>query len=498
MHGISVFTRILPITSLKEILLSWPILTSLIGNGYFFVILTTLLVLFLAGICLVFKYAPLMLNDLKTVANNDIPEKGLKVWLVFVLILPIFLDAGPMWFTLWWFILLLGYMNMSERRVAYFFVFMILMASWIAHVGGGFITYTKTQLNREIFATEHDLESPDDVKAIEAWTRINPTDAETLNTLALIKINNADFTGAVKCLEQSIDLDPTNSRYFNHLGIALVGTGKQKEGLKAFQNAIDLNPDRMLYHFNISRLYQSSFNFFEAEKSIKKASVIDAQGVRYLLDAENNDNKRKYIEEQVPALKQIARQMHPSTDLRTAADALWNMAFGMVDRKMSIFLAVGVFMLFLFQGYIPEDKFSKSCCRCGKLYYSGTMTKSGNPICLQCHWLETKAKKQQGKIQLHKTEEIRKHKTYSYQRLSRIELILPGAGMFLVNKTGSGLARITVWSASILLMVTGGSFIISFIPLGIDISLTFRVIGLIMLGLLLARAYKNPPIMYGV
>jgi len=497
-HGISVFTRILPITSLKEILLSWPILTSLIGNSYFFVILTTLLVLFLVGICLLYKYVPLMLNDLKTVTNNDIPEKGLKVWLAFVLILPVFLDAGPMWFTLWWFILLLGYMNMSERRVAYLFVFLILMSSWIAHVGGGFITYTKTQLNREIFATEHDLATADDVNAIEAWTKKNQSDAETLNTLALIKINNSDFPGAVSYLEQSIDLEPANPRYYNHLGIALVGSGKQKEGLKAFQNAIDLTPDKMLYHFNISRLYQSTFNFYEAEKSIKKASSIDSLGVRLLLDAENNENKRKYIEEQVPAIRQIARQMRPSADLKRAADGLWDMAFGMIDRKMSIFLAIGVFMIFLFQGYIPEDKFSKSCCRCGKLYYSGTMTRSGNPICLQCHWLETKTKKQQGKIQFHKTEEIRKHKTYSYQRLSRIEMILPGAGMFLVNKTGSGLARITVWSASVLLILTGGSFIVSFIPIGIDISLIFRVIGLIMLGLLLVRAYKNPPIMYGV
>lgn len=498
MHGISAFTRILPITSLKEVFLSWPILTSLIGNSYFFVIATTLLSLFIVGLCMIFKYAPLMLNDLKTVTNNDLPDKGLKVWLVFILILPLFLDAGPMWFTLWWFLILWGYMNMSERRVAYFFVFLILMSSWIAHVGGGFITYTKTQLNREIFATEHDLTSPDDIKAIESWTKTYPADAEPLNTLALIKINNSDFTGAAKSLERSIDLEPTNARYFNHLGIALMGSGKQKEAAKAFQTAIDLAPDKMVYHFNVSRLYQSTFNFFEAEKSIKKASSIDSQGVRYLLDIENTEDRSKYIEEQVPAFRQISRQMKPSEDLKTAADALWSMSFGLMSRKMSIFLGISTFLIFLFQGYIPEDKFSKSCCRCGKLYYSGTSTKSGNPICLQCHWLETKAKKQQGKIQIHKTEEIRKHKTYSFQRLAKIEMILPGLGMFLVNKTGSGLARIAVWSASILLIITGGNFIVSFIPIGIEISMICRVLGLILLGFIMTRAYKNPPILYGV
>jgi tetratricopeptide (TPR) repeat protein len=497
-HGVSVFTRILPITSLKEVILSWPILTSFLGNSYFFVILTTLLTIFLIGVFLIIKYLPLAFNDLKTFTNNEMPDTGLKLWLAFIFIIPLFLDAGPMLFTLWWFVLLWGYMIKSERRIAFFFVFLILMSSWIAHVGGGFVTYTKSQLNREIFATEHDLGSADDINAIATWIKAYPEDAEPINTMALIEINKSDFADAAKHLEQSIDLEPSNARYFNHLGIALVGSGKQKEATKAFQNAIDLMPDNMVYDYNISRLYQSNFNFYEAEKFIKKASNIDPERVRYLLDAENTDSKSKYIEEHVPAFRQIARQMRPSADLKAAADALWSMAFGMIPRKMSVFMAIGAFFIFFFQGYIPEDKFSKSCCRCGKLYYSGTITNSGNPICLQCHWLETKTKKQQNKTKIHKTEEIRKYKSYSYQRLAKLELILPGLGMFLINKTGSALARIAVWSVSILLIITGGGFITSFIPIGMEMSLTFRFLGLVVLGMLLVRTYKYPPIMYGV
>jgi tetratricopeptide (TPR) repeat protein len=497
-HGASVLTRILPITSLKEVLLSWPMLTSLLGNSYFFVIATTLLTIFLVGVCMLIKYVPLALNDLKTVTNNELPDTGLKLWIVFILVIPLFLDAGPMWLVLWWFVLLWGYMIKSERRIAFFFVFLIFMASWIAHVGGGFITYTRTQLNREIFSTEHDLGTADDVQAIASWMKFNPADSEPLNTLALIEISRLDYGQAVKHLEQGIDLEPNNARYFNHLGIALVGLGKKKEATKAFQTAIDLMPDNMVYHFNVSRLHQSTFNFYEAEKSIKKASSLDPGRVRYLLDAENTEGKSEYIEEHVPALRQLARQMRPSEDLKSAADALWTMAFGIIPRKVSIFMAIGTFLLFFFQGYIPEDKFSKSCCRCGKLYYSGTMTRSGNPICLQCNWLDTKAKKQQNKILLHKTEEIRKYKSYSYQRLAKLELILPGLGSFLLNKTGSALTRIAVWSTAVLLIITGGGIITSFIPIGMNFSIFFRMLGLAVLGALLVRAYKYPPIMYGV
>jgi hypothetical protein len=190
--------------------------------------------------------------------------------------------------------------------------------------------------------------------------------------------------------------------------------------------------------------------------------------------------------------------MRPSDDLKTAADALWTMSFGMIPRKMSIFLAMGTFLIFFLQGYIPEDKFTKRCSRCGKLYYSGTFTKSGNPMCLQCHWIDAKVKKQQTSILHHKTEEIRKYKSLSYQKISKLELMLPGLGSLMINRTGISLLRITSLSIGVLLIITGGSFITSFIPVNMELSPFIRILGLIVLGVLFTKAYKAPPIRYGV
>jgi hypothetical protein len=149
-------------------------------------------------------------------------------------------------------------------------------------------------------------------------------------------------------------------------------------------------------------------------------------------------------------------------------------------------------------GYVPDDKFTKRCNRCGKLYYSGARTTTGNPICLQCHWIDVKTKKQQGSILHNKTEEIRKYKTFSYQKLLRLELMLPGLGSFLTNRTSTALIRMSVLSASLVAIITGGQFIISFTPVAIEYTGIIRIIGVISLGLLLIRAYKAPPIRYGV
>jgi len=495
---VSILTGVLPITYLNGIPLSWPVISAILGNSYFFVLSTTFLSLFLVGLCLIYKYSPQIINDLRGITNNDLPDMGLILWMIFLMALPLFFDVGPMMLLLWWFLLLWGYLIPSEKRVTFFFVFLILMSSWLAHIGAGFITYTENQLSRQIYLTEHKLNNGSDSTAISKWVSAHPDDAEPMNAMALIEINRSNFPEAIKLLNRTIDLEPGNPRFYNHLGLAFIGSGKIREALKSFQYSISLMPDNVVYHYNLSRLYQSTYNFFEGEKAIASASGIDAERVRRLLDQENLVGRTRYIQEFSPTSLLLARQMKQSDELRSAADALWSFCFGLIPRNGSIYLAIACFLLLILMGYIPEDKFSKRCSRCGKLYYSGARTAVGNPMCLQCHWIDTKTKKQEGVILHQKTEEIRKYKSFTYQKLHRLELVLPGLGSLLTNKTGIALVRIAVLSASLMAIITGGQFIISFIPVQADYSGSIRIMGLISLVLLIVRAHKSPPIRYGV
>jgi len=498
LQGASLITGLLPMVRVLDVPLSWPVISTILGNSYLFVMATTLLSLFLAGACLVFKYAPLMLNDMRNITNNDLPDSGLIAWMLFFFAVPLFFNVGPMMLLLWWFLLLWGYMIPSEKRITYFFFFLIIISGWISHVGAGFITYTENHLNRQIYTAEHGLGDDDDILAINSWTRTHTADAEPMNTLAVCEMKRSNYGEAISLLTRSIDLEPNNARYYNHLAIALLGSGKGKEALNAFENAITLTPGTMVYHYNVSRIYQSTYNFYEGEKAIAAASGIDAEGVRNLLDRENALGKTRYILETTPLVRQLSRQMRPSDTLRSAADALWSMAFGLIPRKVSLYFGLGLFVVLIILSYLPEEKFSKQCCRCGKLYYSGTSTKTGNPMCLQCSWIDTRVKKQENNILHHKTEEIRRHKASSYPRLLHLEMALPGLGSFLTHRTGRAMTRIVVLSASLMAIITGGTFIISFIPVDTNIELIIRVMGLVCLGLLVMRAYKAPPIRYGV
>jgi tetratricopeptide (TPR) repeat protein len=476
----------------------WPFVASSLGNGYFFVIAATILTFVLIGVCLLVKYTPYIVNDLENGTNSDLPELGLKLWVALLVILPVFFDAGPLWFVLWWFMIFWCYLNMFEKRIVYVLIALVFMSSLLAQVGAGLLTYADNNINREIFAIDKGIGTEKDRAAVQGWVQKHPSDAEPLNTRAQWEMAKGNYPAAVALLSRDLNLDPNNARYYNHLGIALAAMGKTGEAIKAFQNATTLAPGDIIYHYNLSRIYQSTFNFYEADKSIGKASKLDPEKVSYLLDQEAKAKSgKKYISEDMPLLDHIARQMRPSPELKAASDGLWAMAFGLFDRSRAIYAGLAVVLILFLMNHIPEDKFTKRCNRCGKHYYAGTTSASGYPMCLQCHWIEIKPKKSMNGIVASKTEDIKGFRVKNAKQAKKLELILPGLGSFYVNKTSKALTRLALFSCALVLILTGGRFIVSFIPSGIDYTLHARIAGVILAGLIYWRIFKTPPLKYG-
>lgn len=494
----SIQTNMVSTALLKDILSSWPCTSTLLGNVYFSVILATILLFLIIGISLIVKYTPNILNDLKGLIGADIPEIAIKLWLAFILLIPIFFDAGPLWLILWWFIVLWGYVTKPEKRIAFVFISLIFMSGWIAHIGGSFLTMTQTHVDREIFMMENHMGSAKDVVAVASWIQKHPGDAEPINIQALIEKRKGNYINAVQLLRHALGLEPNNSRFYNHLGIALSGEGKHQDAINAFKASIAINPDNVIYHYNISRVYQGLYALYEAEKEIKLASDIDPSRLKKFLDKEGKDINHKFIEEHIPVTRLLHRQLTPSKDLKVAANALWDMWFGIIDSAKAIYLGIIYSIILIILRYIPKEKFTKKCSRCGNFYYVGSPSTGKHPMCLQCYWLDTKSKKRAESVMQDKSEEIKKHKVYYSSYTATLEMILPGMGSIVANNTLKGVARLCIISIGVILIITGGQFVFSFIPTGIDLGSIIRVIGVFMIGVTYWRGYKSPPIRLGV
>jgi tetratricopeptide (TPR) repeat protein len=473
----------------------WPDAAALLGNLYSFFLISTIMAFFLIGLCITIKYATYMLNDFKTISDSNIPDIAIKLWFAVILSLPLFLDTGPLWFTIWWALIFSGYMNRAEKKLIVVLFALVIISGWVSNIGGNLVTYTSTHTNKEIFLVEEGLETKDDLVNLSSWVNKYPNDADPANALAISKIRIGEYEDAITLLTRCIAIAPDNPIYYNTMGIVLAAEQKQKEAVTAFENASKLDPTEVVYYFNLSRAYLDVFNLFEADKQIEIMTGIDPREASRLL---SRNTYPMYVYKKTPLKDILRRQMNPSAEATLASDELWRSAIGIVRPAWALLAGIIMLVCFILLGYVPMDKFTKKCSRCGINFYVGALTGRGYPLCLQCNLIETRSKKQHSVIVHHKLQEIKNFSTLNRRRTTRFEMILPGLGSLLANRTIRAVVMLFVFSFGAVLAISGGIFMYSFMPSGSHYILYFRLAGITGLLILYLIAFRYPPVKKGL
>jgi tetratricopeptide (TPR) repeat protein len=473
----------------------WPDAAALTGNLYFLLLASTVLTFFLIGLSITIKYSAYLLNDFKTISDSSVPDIAIKLWFAMILTLPLFLNAGPLWFTIWWVVIFNGYINMAEKKLVAFLFILFMVSGLLSGIGGKLITYASTQANKEIFLVEENMEAQEDIAYLSTWVNKYEDDSDPANALAISKIRKGEYEDAISLLTRCIKNDPDNPIYYNTMGIVLAAQQKTNEAVTAFENASNLKPREVVYYFNLSRAYLDVFNLFEADKQVEKMTEIDPREASRLL---SRNTYPMYVYKKEPLKDMFRRQMRPSTEASLAADELWNSAIGLLKPSWAPWAGIIMLICFLFLGYIPKDKFTKKCSKCGNHFYVGAMTQKGYPLCLQCNLIETRSKKQHNIVVHHKLQEIKNFGILNRRRTTRFEMFLPGLGSLIANRTIRAVAMLFIFSFAITLAISGGMFMYSFMPSGSHYTLYFRLTGIVALVMLYLIAFRYPPVKRGI
>jgi len=473
----------------------WPDAAALSGNLYFLFLTSAVLMFFLFGLCITIKYASYLLNDFKTISDSNVPDIAIKLWFAMILSLPLFLDAGPLWFTIWWAVIFSGYINRAEKKVIVILFIFFMISGLLSGIGGKLITYASTQADKEIFLVEESMENQDDIAYLSNWVNKNKNDSDPANALAISKIRIGEYDEAIALLSRCIANSPNDSIYYNTMGIVLAAQQKINEAVTAFDNASKLDPGEVVYYFNLSRAYLDIFNLFEADRQVEKMTAIDPREASRLL---SRNTYTMYVYKKTPLKDIFRRQMRSSTEASLAADELWNSAIGLLKPSWAPWAGIIMLVCFLFLGYIPRDRFTKKCSKCGNHFYMGAVTSKGYPICLQCNLIETRSRKQHNIVVHHKLQEIRNFGILNRRKTTRFEMILPGLGSLIANRTIRSLVMLFIFSFGIILAISGGMFMYSFMPSGCHYILYFHLTGIAALILLYLIAFRYPPVKKGI
>lgn len=473
----------------------WPDAAALSGNLYFLFLASAVLTFFLIGLSITIKYAAYLLNDFKTISDSNVPDIAIKLWFAMILSLPLFLNAGPLWFTIWWAVIFSGYINRAEKKLIVILFILVMISGLLSNIGGKLITYTSTQADKEIFLVEESMENQDDIAYLSTWVNKYKNDSDPANALAISKIRIGEYEEAIALLSRCIADAPNNPIYYNTMGIVLAAQQKTKEAVTAFENASKLEPQEVVYYFNLSRAYLDVFNLFEADKQVEIMTGIDPREANRLL---SRNTYPMYVYKKAPLKEMFARQMRPSTEAALASDELWNSAIGILKPSLAPWAGIIMLVCFMFLGYIPRDKFTKKCSKCGNNFYVGAVTAKGYPICLQCNLIETRSKKQHSIVVHHKLQEIKNFGTLNRRRTTRFEMVLPGLGSLIANRTIRAIVMLFILSFGVTLAISGGMFMYSFMPSGSHYILYFRLTGIAAILILYLIAFRYPPVKKGI
>ncbi len=79
-------------------------------------------------------------------------------------------------------------------------------------------------------------------EALEQAYKINDTDQDVLETLALVNFNLGDYEEALRCCNEGLLFGVTNARLWNMAGVIYFNTNKYDLACEAFEHAVTINP----------------------------------------------------------------------------------------------------------------------------------------------------------------------------------------------------------------------------------------------------------------
>lgn len=129
------------------------------------------------------------------------------------------------------------------------------------------------QLMRDQIATKMTVE---DIAGYETMLRVDPTDVELHDDVALLYMGVGQMAPAVKHFEASVALKPDSAAAHFNLGTALAQAGRLDDAVASFRTALTRRPDYALAHNNLGQVMLAQGKTGDALKHLQQAVRLDA------------------------------------------------------------------------------------------------------------------------------------------------------------------------------------------------------------------------------
>jgi len=141
---------------------------------------------------------------------------------------------------------------------------------------------------------------PDDLALLEEMVASHPDDVEHVCALADAYADRGSWADAIKAYEAATVLDATNADLHNSLGTIYEEVGDPEKAERAYRQAIVLRPNDSTAYYNLGLLYEEQQRIPEAIHVLEKC-------LQYSIDSEERSEVREKLVSMFPERKDVVQ-----------------------------------------------------------------------------------------------------------------------------------------------------------------------------------------------
>ena len=420
------------------------VLVDLEGRRVFIVRTYLLFILTLAAtgaafvVLLVAGEARRLFHDLAELAGRWISRPGDSVVAAGLFFLPLLLTLDAGWLLLWLFVLSLGYAERNVRIAALAGLFPLLLVAPALDRAGAQLAVSASPVLRGAEALQekrYDQRVLDDLEGVKS---LFPADADLRFLLGSLYQQLGQNDRAVTEYTVAAQVSPVETRALVNRGNIRYVDGDFGAAQEDFQEALRRDPRDVRARYNLSLVYSETFRTVEAQEKLTEARALDNGLVTRFLDSPtlvkvvsigySVDEARAKVKalKSDPRSRRVLGHFHVGSEART-----WAVPFA-----LAIPFAVGA--AYFLDGWRRKNRgYALSCQKCGRTFCRLCKPPGESPLlCSQCIHVYLKKDGVSIETKLQKVEEVRRRQGIEGRLRRGLNLVFPGAELFLDGKVG--------------------------------------------------------------
>lgn len=396
---------------------------------------------------LLLRNSRLLRHGVQEAIAQRVPDGVDKVIGWVLVLLPMLLWLSPPWWVLWWLALLSAYGPAGLRRASLFG----LVAALLLPVGFHVVTLVSMLQQDPILVAQAHLDRRDvlskDIEDVGVIAQ-NTNDPQAWFLLGRLQSAAARPDPAIESYTAVVAQAGNDVRAIVNRGNIHFRRGDLAEAIADYKLATDRDPQNALAWRNGAIAYAQNLQADVSTQWVQRAQQIDRGAVQ---DWAKNAGADRVVDAELTAGESVGLVLrsHPDFEIGHIARSLIN--------PLSIAAAVALaYALYRSRRGLGVLE-AASCEKCGRAFCSRCHAAAkSSSYCTQCVHLYVKKDGVSPVVRAKKLKEVERHVAVTNIAVRLSNLVVPGAGSLLANRTVSGLLTLFLWGGALaaLLMPT--------------------------------------------